>query len=156
MAALAMVTDEPFVIPSLGPTAYLLFATPLAATASPRNSICGHLIGAAAGYLSLLVFGLTDAPAVFTADVEWTRVGAAALSLGLTTGLMIVLRVPHPPAAATTLLIALGVLREPWELVVVMLAVVLLVAQAFAINRAVRVPYPVWAPVAAADDVSRS
>ena len=59
MAFVAEVTGEPFVFPSLGPTAFLLFYTPMVAAASPRNTVCGHAIGAAAGYLALVVFGLT-------------------------------------------------------------------------------------------------
>jgi len=60
MAAAALVTGAPLIFPSLGPTAFLLFYTPLQPAASPRNTLGGHLIGAAAGYLSLAVFGLLD------------------------------------------------------------------------------------------------
>jgi CBS-domain-containing membrane protein len=146
MALVALVTGEPFVFPSLGPTAFLLFYTPLLPAASPRNTVCGHAIGAAAGYLSLIVFGLTDdAPALAT-SVTGSRVGAAALSLGLTSGAMVWARVPHPPAGATTLIVSLGILREPEQLAVLMVAVVLLVVQGFVINRLAGIPYPVWSP----------
>jgi CBS-domain-containing membrane protein len=147
MAAVAWVTGEPFVFPSLGPTAFLLFYTPLLATASPRNTICGHAIGAAAGYLALVVFGLTDAAPALATSVTGSRVGAAALSLGLTSGAMVWARVPHPPAGATTLIVSLGILREPEQLAVLMVAVVLLVVQGFVINRLAGIPYPVWRPV---------
>ena len=146
MAAAALVTGAPFIFPSLGPTAFLLFHTPLLPTASPRNTICGHFIGAAAGYLSLVVFGLTNQAPALVEGVGWARVGAAALSLGLTGGVMVWARVPHPPAGATTLIVSLGILREPWELAVLMLAVVLLVLQGLAINRLAGIPYPLWAP----------
>jgi CBS-domain-containing membrane protein len=148
MALVALVTGEPFVFPSLGPTAFLLFYTPLLAAASPRNTLGGHAIGAAAGYLSLVVFGLTDAAPALATSVTGARVGAAALSLGLTSGAMVWARVPHPPAGATTLIVSLGILREPEQLVVLMLAVVLLVVQGFVINRLAGIPYPVWRPVA--------
>jgi CBS-domain-containing membrane protein len=147
MAAVAWVTGEPFVFPSLGPTAFLLFYTPLLATASPRNTVCGHAIGAAAGYLALVVFGLTDAAPALATSVTGSRVGAAALSLGLTSGAMVWARVPHPPAGATTLIVSLGILREPEQLAVLMVAVVLLVVQGFVINRLAGIPYPVWRPV---------
>ena len=39
LALLALVSHNPFVFPSLGPTAYLLFFSPLAKTSSPRNMI---------------------------------------------------------------------------------------------------------------------
>lgn len=146
MSLAAFVTGAPFVFPSLGPTAFLLFYSPLAPTASPRNTLCGHAIGAAAGYLSLVVFGLTQAPPALATSVTLDRVGAAALSLGLTAGLMVWLRVPHPPAGATTLIVSLGILKEPWQLAVLMLAVFLLVVQAFVINRAAGIEYPLWSP----------
>ena len=146
MAAAALVTGAPFIFPSLGPTAFLLFHTPLLPTASPRNTICGHFIGAAAGYLSLVVFGLTAQAPALVEGVGWARVGAAALSLGLTSGVMVWARVPHPPAGATTLIVSLGILREPWQLAVLMVAVVLLVVQGFVINRLAGIPYPLWSP----------
>jgi len=59
---------------------------------------------------------------------------------------MVWCRVPHPPAGATTLIVSLGILREPWQLAVLMLAVVLLVAQGFVINRLAGLDYPLWAP----------
>ena len=49
MATIALVTHEAFIFPSLGPTAFLFFYTPLAPAASPRNAFIGHLIGVAAG-----------------------------------------------------------------------------------------------------------
>lgn len=146
MAAAAWVTGEPFVFPSLGPTAFLLFYTPTAPAASPRNTVGGHAIGAAAGYLALVVFGLTDDPPALATSVTAARVGAAALSLGLTSGAMVWARVPHPPAGATTLIVSLGILREPEQLLVLMLAVVLLVIQGFAINRLAGIDYPIWSP----------
>jgi CBS-domain-containing membrane protein len=147
MSLVALVTGEPFIFPSLGPTAFLLFYTPMTAAASPRNTFGGHLIGAAAGYLALVVFGLTNDPPALATSVTGARVGAAALSLGLTSGAMVWARVPHPPAGATTLIVSLGILREPEQLLVLMLAVVLLVAQGFVINRAAGIPYPRWSPV---------
>ena len=146
MALVAEVTGQPFVFPSLGPTAFLLFYTPLLATSSPRNTMCGHAVGAAAGYLALVLFGLTDAGPALATSVTGARVGAAALSLGLTSGAMVWARVPHPPAGATTLIVSLGILREPEQLLVLMIAVALLVVQGFVINRLAGIPHPVWSP----------
>jgi CBS-domain-containing membrane protein len=147
MALAALVTGAPFVFPSLGPTAFLLFYTPLQPTACPRNTLAGHAIGAAAGYLALVIFGLEDAGPALSTGVSASRVGAAAVSLGLTAGVMVWARVPHPPAGATTLIVSLGILREPWQLAVLMLAVLLLVLQGLAINRLAGIPYPLWRPV---------
>lgn len=146
MAAAAVLTGAPLVFPSLGPTAFLLFYTPTHASSSPRNTIGGHLIGVLAGYLALVVFGLTQRGPALAEGVDWAVVGASALSLGLTSGAMAWLNLPHPPAGATTLIVALGILHRPWQLAVLMLAVVLLVLQALVINRLAGIDYPLWAP----------
>jgi CBS-domain-containing membrane protein len=146
MAAAAWATGSPFVFPSLGPTAFLFFYTPTAASAAPRNTVFGHLIGALAGYLALIVFGLTEAAPAFETGVSAARVGAAAVSLGLTAGLMVWFRVPHPPAGATTLIVSLGILHTPGQLSVLMLAVLLLTVQGFVINRLAGIDYPLWRP----------
>ncbi|WIG59392.1 MAG: hypothetical protein OJF49_002139 [Ktedonobacterales bacterium] len=146
MSVLAVITGSPFIFPSLGPTAFLFFYTPTAPTASPRNTICGHLIGVLAGYFALVVTGLTNAGPALATGVTWPRVIAAALSLGLTAGLMVLLKVPHPPAGATTLIISLGILTHFSQLVILMAAVVLLTVQAFVINRLAGIDYPLWSP----------
>ena len=147
MAVLAVITGSPFIFPSLGPTAFLFFYTPTAPSATPRNTLIGHAVGAAAGYLSLVVTGLTMAGPALTVGVTWPRVIAAGLSLGLTAGVMVLLKSPHPPAGATTLIVSLGILRQPWQLVLLMGAVVLLTLQAIAINRLAGIPYPLWSPI---------
>ena len=147
MSLLALITGSPFIFPSLGPTAFLFFYTPTAPTASPRNTIIGHSIGVLSGYFSLLVTGLTNAGPALAIGVTWPRVIAAALSLGLTAGLMVLLKSPHPPAGATTLIISLGLLTAPYKLAILMVAVLLLTVQAFAINRAAGIPYPIWNPI---------
>jgi len=160
MAALAVLTGSPFIFPSLGPTAFLFFYTPSAPSASPHNTLIGHAVGAGAGYLSLVVTGLTMAGPALSVGVTWPRVIAAALSLGLTAGMMVLLRAPHPPAGATTLIISLGLLTRPWQLALLMGAVIVLTAQAFVINRLAGLPYPWWGLVCssleAADGNERS
>ncbi len=144
MAMVAHLSDQPFIFPSLGPTAFLFFYTPLAPPASPRNTIIGHLIGALSGLGSLMIFGLQDVGPALMTGVSNERVGAAALSLGLTSGLMVLLKSPHPPAGATTLIISLGILRTFEQVIVLMIAVVLLTCQALFINRLAGLPYPLW------------
>ena len=147
MAVLAVLNNSPFIFPSLGPTAFLFFYTPTAPSASPRNTIIGHAVGALAGYLSLVVTGLTMAGPALSVGVTWPRVIAAGLSLGLTAGVMVLLKSPHPPAGATTLIVSLGILRQPWQLVLLMGAVILLTLQAIAINRLAGIAYPLWNPI---------
>jgi len=149
MAAFAVLLHSPLIFPSLGPTAFHYFSRQTAPSASPRNAIIGHLIGIIAGYFSLVVTGLTTAGPAIANGVTWPRVIAAALSLGLTAGLMILLRASHAPAGATTLIISLGILTGPWQLVVLMIAIILLTLQAIAINRLFGLPFPLWSLPAA-------
>lgn len=142
MSVAAVLTRQPLIFPSLGPTAFLLFYKPSAKTASPRATIGGHFIGMAAGYLALVVFGLTSARPALSTDVTWPRVGAAAVSLGLTAAAMIWFGLEHPPAGATTLIVSLGILTRPVQLALLMLAVVLLVLQALLILRLAGIDYP--------------
>ncbi|MCE6999103.1 HPP family protein [Saccharothrix sp. S26] len=144
-AALAVLTGQPLLFPSLGPTAYLLFATPTAASASPRNALAGHLIGVLAGAAGLAAFHLWHEPPALD-HLTWPRAGAAALALTLTCGGMAWSGMPHPPAGATTLIVALGVLRAPLHLAEIMLGVVLLIAVAVLVNRLTGVPCPLWRP----------
>ncbi|MGH2508561.1 MAG: HPP family protein [Ktedonobacteraceae bacterium] len=146
MSALAVITHSPFIFPSLGPSAFLFFYTPMASSASPRNTLLGHAIGIGAGYLSLVITGLTQTGSAIAIGVTWPRVIADALALGLTSGIMVLLRVPHPPAAATALIISLGLLAYPWQLGLLMGGVALLTLQALIINRLAGIPYPLWGP----------
>jgi len=147
LCGLAMVFQTPFIFPSLGATAFLLFFTPTTPAASPRNALCGHAIGIASGYAALWVTGLQHAGPAIVTELGWTRILATALSLATTGALMILLNRPHPPAAATTLIVSLGLVSRPAYLVVLEAAVGLLVGQAIIINRLTGVRYPFWASV---------
>jgi len=46
----------------------------------------------------------------------------------------------------TTLIVSLGIISKPRELVIIEVAVFLLVAQAMAINRLAGLRYPFWSP----------
>lgn len=145
MSGIAMLSGTPFIFPSLGPTAVLLFYSPLTPPASPRHSVIGHAIGILCGYGSLWIVSENLSPAVTVEGVHPVRIFAAALSLALTGSLMILLKAAHPPAAATTLIISLGIVTRPFYLVVIEIAVVLLVLQAILINRLAGLDYPLWA-----------
>lgn len=147
LAFAAVLTGSPFVIPSLGPSAFLLFYRPTASSASPRNTLVGHALGAASGYVALIVTGLRDAPPALSNGMTGGRVVAVGLALVLTTGAMVLLSVEHPPAVSTALVVALGTLTQLWQLGVVLCGVALLALQALLINRAAGVPYPLWNPL---------
>jgi CBS-domain-containing membrane protein len=144
ISVVALLTHSPFVFPSLGPAAYLFFYRPGSVAASPRNALTGGAVGILAGYVALLVTGLVGAPAVELEGVTWPRVLAVALAFSLTTVALILLDVSHPPALATTLVVALGAFTQPVTLLTLYGGIVLLTAEAFLINRAAGLPYPLW------------
>lgn len=155
LSGVAMISHTPFVFPSLGPTAFLFFFTPDSPTSSPRHSMLGHAIGIVCGYAALLVTGLHHAPPAMVAGVNLQRALAAALSLGLTGALMILLKAAHPPAGATTLIVSLGIVTKPFYLLIIEVAVGLLVLQAIVINRVAGLDYPLWARRLPAEQVTR-
>jgi CBS domain-containing membrane protein len=155
LALLAVVSETPFVFPSLGPTAYLFFFSPMGRSSSPRNAILGHAIGLACGYGAFWAAGLEHGAPNFHDGVYGPRILAAALSLAFTGAFMVLLRVNHPPAGATTLIVALGILSTPYYLIVIEIAVVLLTAQAFVINRMAGLPYPLWQSAKVDEDRSQ-
>lgn len=146
LTTIAMLSGTPFVFPSLGPTAILLFFNPNHPTASPRNTLFGHAIGILCGYASLWLLGLTDHSSALEEGVHIQRVFCAALSLATTGSLTVLFNVSHPPAGATTLIIALGIITQPYHLLIIEVSVAILVLQAIVINRLAGIEYPGRAP----------
>jgi CBS-domain-containing membrane protein len=68
------------------------------------------------------------------------------LALCATLSLMVWLNVPHAPAGATTLIVALGLLRTPFDLGILMLAVIVMIGLGVVINRLAGFDYPLWSP----------
>ena len=140
----AWLVKQPLVFPSLGATAFLIFETPMAEVGSPRNTIVGHVMGVAAGAASLALFGLLNARSAYVSGVTLDRVFAIALAVAMTGGTLRVLRAAHPPAGATTIIVASGLLAKPHQMLDVVIGVVLLTIAGWLLNRLMGVPAPVW------------
>jgi hypothetical protein len=140
----ALLTHQPWLFPSLGPTVMLHVEKPEAPESSPRNTVIGHGVALVAGYLSLVVSGLTDDPSALQQGVSAGRIGAAAGALGVTTLALYLLKAPHPPAGATTLIVALGLLHTPTQLLIMAGAVVLVTVVDWLFTRATGDAMPVW------------
>jgi CBS domain-containing membrane protein len=140
----AWAIDEPLLFPSLGATAFLFFETPMAEIASPRNAMIGHTTAVAAATLALVLCGLTDNASAYVDGVTAPRVLAVALAVGLTGGVLRLLRSAHPPAGATTIIVSSGLLHTGRQLVAVIAGVALLTFVCWALNRALGVPAPRW------------
>lgn len=107
VGAVALAAAQPWLFPSLGPTALTQIEYPEHPTAHFYNTVVGHLLAAAAAFACVLAFHAQGLPPA-TVRATPERVGAAAAALALTVALTRLLRASHPPAASTALLIALG------------------------------------------------
>jgi HPP family len=109
VGGLGLLVGRPWLLPSLGPTAVLLAISAAHPTTRPWNIFVGHLGGLVAGFVAVFLLGAQDAPVVLAdGELVAARVIAGAIAVALTVVIGDVLRAPHPPAAATALLVALG------------------------------------------------
>lgn len=102
--------------------------TPDQPGAHPLNALVGHGVGLLAGLLSLVLLDLRDHPSAVQEGLTTTRVVAACLALGVTALVLQLARRSHPPAGATTLIVALGILKTTNDLAVMAFSVVVVVA----------------------------
>jgi hypothetical protein len=108
----AWMAGKPWLIPSLGPTAYLQAETPAHPSTRFYNTVTGHLIGLSMGFLSVMMFDAWQSPSpLLDHQLGIARVWASGLALSLTILVALLLKASHPPAGATTLLVSLGALR---------------------------------------------
>jgi hypothetical protein len=122
-----LLVGRPWLLPSLGPTAVLQAENPAHPTSRAWNVVMGHVGGLLTGFAAVFLFGAADAPAVLVAkQITPERVAAAVLAIVLTVLIGILLRASHPPAAATTLLVALGSIATVEDVVNLMAGVLIL------------------------------
>jgi hypothetical protein len=133
---------EPWVFPSLGPTVMLFFETPLQRAASAKNAIVGHAVGILVGAACLWGWHLNTHPPAIVEGLTHARIAAAATSVAVTAVVLRVLRSPHPPAGATTLIVSLGIIKTGTDLRVMMASVIVITALAVVLNRLVGVRHP--------------
>jgi len=152
----AWLTKLPLLFPPLGPSAFILFSTPMSEQASPRSVFVSHAMGVAAGFASLWILNaiFPDAGLLTGTGIGLPRILATALAMSLIGVGMMGMNTPHPPAAATTLIVATGYLTRPEHVLGLMAAVTLLLLEAiFFIRLQAGLPYPFWR---SDPDVSRS
>lgn len=128
--------------PTLGPTGYALLAHPESEQSRLRSAVLGHLAAICCGLGCLAAFGLWSHPSIVeTGRDTATQIGAQALAVGLTLLLLTLLEVPHPPAAATALLITAGIARPGPRLYGMLVGLALVIVCSALLSR---VPVPVF------------
>ncbi len=141
---LGLLLHQPWLFPSLGPTAFLQTVQPRDAGSRLYNAIVGHLIGMAAGYGSVLLLAVSSEPSVLgTKTLDPPRLCASVLGIAVMLLLQLLTHSLHAPGAATLLLITLGGFRARWWDASVLLAGVLIVSVAGEFVRRLRLTrYP--------------
>jgi len=108
VGAVAVMFDNPWLFPSLGPTAAIMMLHPRQPASRPWNTLVGHGVGVLAGVLAANIFGATELGGALPGAPEPAHAMAAAAATALTLIGGHLLRADHPPAVATTLILALG------------------------------------------------
>jgi len=109
---------QPWLLPSLGPTAFLQAMMPAQPSSRLYNVVVGHVGGLVAGFFAVWVFNVWNDPVVLT-DHQLTvgRLAASTLAMALSMLVGILARASHPPAAATVLLITLGSMKDQQQVI---------------------------------------
>lgn len=102
VASLQSVLKTPLILGSLGASCLLVYAYPTSPFAQPRNVIGGHFVATLTGLVVMNVLG----------------VNAISMAIGVATaiGLMLMLKVPHPPAGSNPLIVMLAMAK--WDFLI--------------------------------------
>ncbi|WP_050032177.1 HPP family protein [Halorubrum halophilum] len=130
LGAIAWGTGQPFVFPSLGPSAFLLAFDRRSERDRAARIVGSHLIGGVAGIAAWTVIAdgaaLTATPPAFSPE-GFRLAASATVSLVATSWAMIATDAVHAPACATTLIVSLGLLSTPIEVAIIVASVTVLV-----------------------------
>jgi hypothetical protein len=136
IGGLGLAAGVPWLLPSLGPTIALQSASPDLPASRLRSVLVGHAVGLVSGFVAVYVTGAYADPAVTGgAALTAARVAAAVLAIALSMSGDALTGAQHPPAQATTLLVALGAVAPTLQGALTVAAGVVLVA---ALGEAVR------------------
>lgn len=130
LGAIAWVSGQPFIFPSLGPTAFILAFERRGERTRSFRIVGSHIIGGIAGLLAywLLASGVTITVTPPALSMEGFSLAASAtLSIILTSWGMIATDTIHAPACATTLIVSLGLLSTPVQVGIIIVSVLILV-----------------------------
>lgn len=130
LGLIAWISGQPFIFPSLGPSAFILAFERRGKQAEMYRIVGSHLIGGVAGYLAHSMLAAGFAFPATPAGLSAAGLGLALsgiLSIVLTSWGMILTDTIHPPACATTLIVSLGLLSTPVQVAIIVVSVVILV-----------------------------
>lgn len=130
LGAIAWASGQPFVFPSLGPSAFILAFDRRSKRTRTYRIVGSHILGGSAGFLAWTLIApdasITATPPAYS--IEGFRLAASAtVSIMATSWAMIATDTIHAPACATTLIVSLGLLSTPGQVGIIIASVVILV-----------------------------
>jgi CBS-domain-containing membrane protein len=129
VGSLSLATRQPWLFAALGPTVVLLAANPGHPTTRFHAIVVGHLVALSSAWIAVLLMGASDSASLLAGSgPAVARVWASAFAIAIMAAVQPSLKAYHPPAAATVLLVTLGVHRLSWSSFGAMLGGVLVVA----------------------------
>jgi hypothetical protein len=129
VGSMSLATGRPWLFAALGPTVVLLAANPGHPTSRFHAIVVGHVVALASAWIAILLLGAGDSRTLLVGGgISVARVWASALAVALMTAVQPSLKAYHPPAAATVLLVTLGVHRLTWNNAIALVGGVLVVA----------------------------
>ncbi|WP_232702779.1 HPP family protein [Halobacterium wangiae] len=134
LGALAWTTGTAILLPSLGPSAYVLAAI----NDQPRRVVVGQLASVLAAFLAVLLFASGAAPLLDAAPQSLAglqRVAAALAATVAATVAMYATESLHPPAYATVLIVSLGIADGVGDVLAFAVGVFVLVGAHVAVGR---------------------
>ena len=146
IGGLSLAVGGPLLFPAIGASAFLVFYAPRSPLSSPRNALLGHGIGAAVGSVTAAVFQVAVHEPWLATQEPWRAAASAAVALAVSASLMARFDLPHPPAGATTLIVATGLMGGPTDVAAILAAVVVLTVVGKLVHRVSGEPFPWWAP----------
>jgi len=109
LGGLALQVEAPLLFPAIGASAAVVAIAPSARASQPRSIVLGHVVGALLGFACVqLVAGGAQGSLASALDPRHATSGA--LALGSTVAALLFFDIPHPPAAATTMIVGMGLL----------------------------------------------
>lgn len=122
---LSFIFRAPLLFAAIGPTTIAVVSRPSMKQNRPISIISAHYFGMAVALSLLFLFHLYGAPSALIVGFTQTRVLVAALAIGITAVFEEETPLYHPPAAATTLLVALGIMASPLSLLSIVVGIAL-------------------------------
>ncbi len=110
----------PLVLGSFGASCLLVFAYPASPFSQPRNVVGGHFVASLVGLVVMALLG-----------VHWWSM---AIGVGTAIALMLLLRVPHPPAGSNPLIVMLAAAKWSFLITPTLIGALILVLVALFFN----------------------